>query len=77
MRGLKFIPQSVTAHVGQTVKWVNQDTVSHNVTASNGQTFMSPTFGPGGSFTYTPKVAGTIAYTCTIHPNMLGTLIVQ
>jgi plastocyanin len=77
MRNVAFIPTTVTVHVGQTVKWINKDNVAHNVTASNGQTFQSPTFGNGGSFTFTPKVAGSIAYTCTIHPNMLATLIVK
>jgi plastocyanin len=85
MRNITFIPQTVTVHVGQTIKWVNNDrdsatgqAVFHNVTADNNpQAFQSPTFGLGGSFTYTPKVAGNIPYVCTIHPNMTATLVVK
>jgi plastocyanin len=80
-----FIPQTVTVHVGQTVKWINKDRdnttgqpVLHNVTADNSpQAFQSPTFGVGGTFTYTPKIAGNIRYVCTIHPNMTATLVVK
>ena len=77
MRRLTFTPHTVTIHLGQTVRWVNKDNVAHNVTAENGTTFQSSTFGHGGSFTYKPLVTGTIPYTCTIHPNMMATLIVR
>ena len=31
-------------------------------------------FGQGGTYTFKPTKAGTIAYVCTIHPGMTGTL---
>jgi plastocyanin len=73
MKNIAFNPASATVKVGQTVKWVNQDSAPHNVT---GGPLKSPTFGNGGSYTFTPKKAETISYVCTIHPGMKATLTV-
>ena len=73
MKNIQFNPSSATVKVGQTVKWVNQDSVPHDVV---GGPLKSPTFGQGGSYTFTPKKAETISYVCTIHPGMKGTLTV-
>ena len=73
MKNIAFNPASATVKVGQTVKWVNQDSAPHNIT---GGPLHSKTFGQGGSFTYTPKKAETISYVCTVHPNMKATLTV-
>jgi len=76
LHSLTFSPATVTAHVGQRVHWVNNDNLIHNVIAEDGSTFQSPNFGPGGSYTYTATVAGTYQYTCSIHPDMMATLVV-
>jgi plastocyanin len=73
MKNIQFSPTSQTVKVGQTVKWVNEDDVPHNV---KGGPLNSKTFGKGGSYTFTPKKAETISYVCTIHPNMKATLTV-
>ena len=73
MKDIQFNPTSQTVKVGQTVKWVNQDDVPHNV---KGGPLNSKTFSKGGSYTFTPKKAETISYVCTIHPNMKATLTV-
>lgn len=77
MQNIAFSPTSVTVKKGETVKWVNKDTVAHNVTATKGATFKSSTFGQGGSFTWKAAKAGTVEYFCSIHPNMTAKLIVQ
>jgi len=76
MKNIQFAPKSVTAKVGQTVKWTNDDSVDHNVTATSGATFKSSTFGQGASYSQKLTKAGTIKYVCTIHPGMEGTIIV-
>jgi plastocyanin len=76
MQNIQFDPKSVTVKVGQKVKWVNDDSVDHNVTSQSGASFKSSNFGNGGSFTFTPEKAGTIKYVCTIHPGMTATLTV-
>jgi plastocyanin len=76
MKNIQFVPKSVTAKVGQTVKWTNDDSVDHNVTATSGETFKSNTFGQGATFSQKLTKAGTIKYVCTIHPGMEGTIVV-
>jgi plastocyanin len=77
MQNIAFDPKDVTVKVGQKVTWVNDDTVTHNVTANSGASFKSKDFGKGATFSFTPDKAGTIKYVCTIHPGMTATLTVQ
>jgi plastocyanin len=74
MKDIQFAPKTATVKVGQKVTWVNEDSVPHNAIADSGASFESDDFGQGGRFTFTPTKAGTIAYECTIHPGMTGTL---
>ena len=76
MKDIQFAPKATTVKVGQKVKWVNDDSVDHNVTADSGADFKSDNFGSGGSFDFTADKAGTIKYECTLHPGMTATLTV-
>ena len=76
-RTSQFDPKDVTVKVGQKVMWVNEDTVDHDVTATEGADFKSDTFGKDGTFEYTTEEAGTIKYVCTLHPGMKGTITVR
>ncbi|MCW2996777.1 MAG: blue (type 1) copper domain protein [Solirubrobacterales bacterium] len=77
MKNIAFDPKSVTAKVGQTVIWKNDDTVDHNVVATSGETFKSANFGQGATYKYKLDKPGTIKYVCTIHPGMDGTIVVK
>lgn len=77
MQGLRFHPDSVTARVGQTVVWTNNDSVDHNVTAMSGASFHSRAFGQGGTFRFRASRAGTVRYACTLHPGMVGSIRVS
>ena len=77
MVDIKFDPEAADAGVGQEVCWVNEDSIDHNVVANSGATFKSDLFGKGKTFTATVDKPGTIAYECTIHPGMTGTLEVS
>jgi plastocyanin len=74
MKNIQFSPKEATVKVGQTVKWVNQDTVDHDAVAKSGATFKSDLFGHGESFEWKADKAGTVSYVCTVHPGMTGTL---
>ena len=74
MKNIQFSPKEATVKVGQTVKWVNQDTVDHDVSAKSGADFKSELFGNGKSFEWKADKAGTVSYVCTVHPGMVGTL---
>jgi plastocyanin len=76
MRNIQFAPQTASAKVGDKVCWVNDDDVQHDAQAENGA-FKSALFGKGETFTTTVSKAGSIAYVCTVHPNMTATLKVK
>ena len=73
-----FTPPSVTISAGKTVEWTFQDANPHTVTADDGS-FTSPKTGLANGKTYSHAFgqAGTYHYHCFIHPQMLGTVVVQ
>jgi plastocyanin len=76
MRNIRFRPHRVVIHLGQTVRWTNDDQVDHTV-ASSQLKVASEGIGPGKTFSYAPKRRGTFAYFCTIHAGQTGVLVVQ
>jgi plastocyanin len=76
MKNIQFSPKSITAKVGQTVTWTNDDAVDHNVLATSGATFKSSIIGQGKTYSTKLTKAGTIQYVCTIHPGMSGMIVV-
>ena len=77
MAASQFAPATVTATVGQTIRWTNSDAIAHTVTATDGAGFDSGTVEGGGEFSYTTRKAGQISYLCEFHPGMTGTITVQ
>ena len=71
-----YAPDDVQIAVGDTVTWMNTDTVSHTTT-SNQAGWDSGIVGPGRQFSRTYTTAGTFAYHCAIHPGMVGTVTVR
>ncbi len=76
MSGIAFLAPSggddITIKLGDTVEWVNRDGVSHTATSNSvpggGSSFDSGLLGNGGTFSFTPTVAGTWIYFCEVHP---------
>jgi plastocyanin len=81
MKNIQFNPKTVTVNVGTTVEWVNDDSVSHDVTKDTGPgpPFSSGSGNLGGGDTYkiTFNAPGTVGYECTVHPGMSGMIIVK
>ena len=71
-----FHPGSVTAAVGDTLVFRNDDPVPHTATA-NGGAFDSGDLQPDGTWRWVPKAPGRIPYHCTYHPNMTGVIVVR
>ena len=75
-----FEHSTIETIVGQSITWVNADGVPHTVTAgasgvgSGG--FDSDLLGPGQTFTKRFDRPGTFSFTCAIHPQMNGTIVV-
>jgi plastocyanin len=76
IEGVRFDPQELTVKVGDTIVWINHDPFPHTATAVD-KTFDSHEIAAGGSWKYTVKKAGILAYACSLHPTMLGTLRVE
>jgi plastocyanin len=66
-----FNPSSMQILVGDTVKWVNLDSVQHE---PKGRVFDSGSLGQNNTFEYTFNNSGNYVYQCAIHPSMLGTI---
>jgi plastocyanin len=70
-----FSPDKLTVKVGTTVKWTNQDSATHNITAED-NSFKSGDLNQGDSFSFTFTTAGTYAYRCGFHASMKATITV-
>jgi plastocyanin len=71
-----FTPTSRTIATTDSIKWTNNDTKAHQVVANNGS-FVSPTIGPGKSYTHTFNTAGTFRYHDALYPSHTGKIIVN
>lgn len=76
IQNFAFNPNSITVKVGTNVTWVNQDSASHTIVGDNG-TFQSNNLANGANYTYNFTKAGEYSYHCSIHPSMVGKIIVQ
>jgi plastocyanin len=76
IQSMAFTPQTLTVPVNSTVKWKNLDGITHTVTSDNAS-WDSGNITAGSTFKFTFTTTGTFHYHCTIHPSMLGTIIVQ
>jgi plastocyanin len=74
MKDILFVPEMVTARVGQTVRWTNEDSIAHTVKAEQGASFASKALSHGDTYEQKLTKPGRIAYVCTIHPNQKGTI---
>ena len=81
---LNFQPASLTVVIGvnNTFKWINQDTVQHNVKStsvpSGAQSFVSPALNQSMTYTVTLTVPGTYKYFCEFHPTyMIAQIVVS
>jgi plastocyanin len=71
-----FSPDTLTVPANSTVTWVNKDDVPHVITSNDGL-FKSKALDTDDKYSYTFTKAGTYAYYCSIHPKMVGKIVVQ
>jgi plastocyanin len=72
----KVDPETITVPAGATVRWVNYDSFPHRIV------FVDKSFSPtlmGASQSYSQVFfrPGVYDYSCSIHPEMQGTVIVK
>jgi len=71
---LTFAPAQVTAHVGDTIEWVNHGPIAHTATSRNHEWDVAIPANGAGRFTL--RTAGDVDYFCRFHPNMTGRVAV-
>ena len=71
-----FNPAPITVPAGAKVTWTNDDDVPHTVRAEDGS-FRSKPMDSGDSFSVTFAKPGVYSYFCSIHPKMVGKVIVK
>ena len=71
-----FAPATLTVAAGATVTWTNNDDEPHTVVSESGL-FRSGALDTNESFSYRFDKPGTYRYACSIHPRMVGTIVVQ
>lgn len=79
IRNFGFHPDSLSVPVGATVTWVNCDDAGlepHNATSTTG-VWTSPNLSSGDRYSRAFAAGGSFSYYCTIHPYMLGKIVVQ
>ena len=71
-----FAPATLTVTAGTTVTWKNEDDSPHRIGDKNG-TFKSAALDTDDTFSHSFAAPGEYPYICTIHPYMVGKIIVK
>ena len=73
--GFTYEPARVTAAIGDTLTWVNEDIVPHTATAAGA--WDSGMIASKGRWTVVLRAGGRVDYQCALHPSMKGTVVVK
>ena len=76
IKDFMFTPNSLTVKAGVTVTWLNKDDEAHSVVSDTGL-FRSGAVDTNETFSFKFDKPGTYHFSCSIHPRMVGTIIVQ
>ena len=80
IEGFQYVPATIEVPVGGSVMWTNLDDVPHTATSGASPdadgTFDTGNLAQNSSQSVTFDEAGSYTYFCSIHPNMVGTVVV-
>jgi plastocyanin len=76
MINFTYAPDPLKVPVGTTVRWVNYDDDPHNVVAED-KSFKSKLLDKNQDYSYTFNKKGTFTYICSIHPKMVGKVVIE
>ena len=76
IKDFMFMPATLTVKAGTTVTWANKDEEPHTVFSDSGL-FRSGAIDTGEVFSFKFDKPGTYHFLCTIHPRMVGTVVVE
>ncbi|MDY0883168.1 cupredoxin family copper-binding protein [Dongia soli] len=73
-----FSPVNLTVVAGTKVTWTNHDDIPHTVVSDDDpRLFKSPPLDTDDAYSFTFQKPGTYRYFCSVHPKMVGTIIVK
>ena len=75
--GFAFNPATLTVPKGTAVVWVNSDSVKHTIVSDAGTEINSAALSKGQTYSHTFNTAGTYNYYCSLHPAMIGKIIIN
>ncbi len=75
IKQMAFTPAEITVNKGDTITFINNDILAHNVTEQSSKLWASPELAPKQSWKMEAKASAD--YYCTIHPTMKGKIIVK
>ena len=76
VKDFKYAPTPLHVHVGETVRFINDDDEAHTVT-SNDKSFDSEGMDTGNAWDHVFEKPGTFTYFCELHPYMKGVVMVS
>jgi plastocyanin len=76
VKDFMFAPMASTIKAGTTVTWLNKDDEPHTVVSDTGL-FHSAALDTNETFSFEFDKPGTYRFICSIHPSMVGTIVVQ
>ncbi|HLI18907.1 MAG TPA: cupredoxin family copper-binding protein [Rhodanobacteraceae bacterium] len=77
IRNFHFMPAKLVVPAGGTVTWINHDEEPHVVTSVGDRFKNSPALDTNDHYSATFAQPGTYTYFCSIHPQMVGTIVVR
>ena len=75
--GMQFRPALIHIKAGEQVTWVNHEPALHIISSPNYGLLASDRLAQGSMFTHTFKEPGAYTYYCTLHPQLMGIVIVE
>jgi plastocyanin len=72
---MKFSPADIAVHSGDTVIWINNDMVAHDITEQRNHSWSSSLLAPGKSWKMV--ITKDEDYYCSIHQVMTGKIILE
>jgi plastocyanin len=76
IKDFMFTPMSLTVKAGSTVMWGNKDQEPHTVVSDSG-VFRSGALDTDETFSFKFDQPGIYHFRCSMHPQMLGTIVVE
>ena len=76
IKNYHFVPATLEIAAGTSITWTNKDDDAHTVMDASGA-FRSGALDGGQSYTFTFSKPGRYRIACSMHPQMMETIVVQ